>query len=197
MKGQLEKSIKILFLIKLFSFVYLSMYAKSYEQVCLEYILNKKEDFKNPLYDYYPDSKVEFYYYPVVQDLKFWWEKYNNIDKTRIDSNRYNYLKFYSNHESLFKDSVYTYNQYKYFNRLKLSKVKNGKIYKHDNTVSFFNEKKEGINCLIFVYSKIKINLFYYVSVSIEFFGSYFDIMFKLDPINKIILDFHTYFAVT
>ena len=195
MKGQLEKSIRILFLIMLFSFVYLSMYAKSYEQVCLEYILNNKEDFKNPLYDYYPDSKVEFYYYPIVQDLKFFWEGYKNVDTAKLAPWKKDILLFYKTHEVLYKDTFYSYYQYKYFNKLKLNPFKGAIAYHNYQTRTLFREKNV-INCLIVIYSKIKINDFIYVLADIEFDGSHYEILFKIHPIDKKVLDIHMYFAV-
>lgn len=186
------KLLAILLFVLMFKF----LNAQTHEQVCLEYILNNKNKFKNPLFDYEPNSKVEFYYFPTVKDLKFWWEGINNLNTAKIDSNKKDILGFYKNHEDIFKDTFYNYYQYKYLNKLKLKPVKGGNPYKFTNTSTFFKEKGDGIFCLIVVFSKIRINGFIYVLVDIEFNGSHYDLLLKLHPTEKNVLDIHVLFAV-
>ncbi len=170
--------------------------AQTYEQVCLGYILNNKNKFKNPLYDYEPNSKVEFYYYPIVKDLKFYWEDYKNVDSAKLQAREKDILRFYERHEKLYKDTSYSYSQYKYFNKLKLKPVRGGKAYNNYQTQTLFKKKTNGIYCLIVIFSKIKINGFIFVLADIEFDGSHYELLFKLHPTEKKVLDIHRYFAV-
>ncbi len=180
-----------LVVVLLFALMSKFLNAQTYEQVCLEYIVQNKDQFKNIYDSYLPTTKVEFYYYPVVQDLKFFWEGYSHIDTAKLLPWKKDILEFYKIHESLYKDTVYIYHQSKYNNKLKLKPVKGAKASTIDITNLLEDGKKGTIISLVYIYSKIEINGFIYVLADIEFGYSDINVLFKINPLNKQITGKH------
>jgi hypothetical protein len=155
------------------------IFAKSYEKVCLEFIISNKDSFKDHLFDYKPNDKINYHYYVFANDCPLDCISYELKGPIKTS----------------LKQEIKHYYQYKYKSKLKLKPVVGAIPSLKKNVVDFFKSNQDGLNCLIIINSKVKVNNDFYVLVWIEWGGCGHTVIIKLDD-KKRIVDFDTYFGV-